>query len=196
MYSPRANAISLSVMISSFSKLENAVPGQAADCLEGPHRGDRLPSPREPIKVAGASQILSEGPNKAILQFWPERFGHSFKALCRPKAGVPYLFDADDLQAEMPNGESAYLRLHRVGRSNVDNWAQHLLSIGEVHSEPRIRVVAAFIPGPRGVYRKSMHSKYFCWVTSCIDLARDSESLKLWRNATLLRAIVCGLRKC
>ena len=38
-----------------------------------------------------------------------------------------------------------------IGRSNVYNWAFHLLSIGEVHSEPSIRVVAAFIPGFCGV---------------------------------------------
>jgi hypothetical protein len=42
-----------------------------------------------------------------------------------------------------------------------ENWALHLLSIGEVHSEPSIRVVAAFIPGPCGVSQeKSFGSRF------------------------------------
>ena len=83
--------------------------------LKRPHRGNRLPSSCKSIEVGGAIQIISEGPDKPILQFGPDGFGDCPKPVKWPKPRIPELFNAHDLKTEIPDSERAYIRLDRIG---------------------------------------------------------------------------------
>ena len=61
--------------------------------LKRPHRGNRLPSSCKSIEVGGAIQIISEGPDKPILQFGPDGFGDCPKPVKWPKPRIPELFN-------------------------------------------------------------------------------------------------------